>query len=820
MAIKSLFLVPLMVACLNGFSQTRSIPAVKTFNPPKIDGSLDDAAWASAPVATDFIQNFPKAGDPATVRSEVKILYDNSAIYIGAMLYDDPAQIRKQLTARDGEQRTDVDYFSVFFDTYNDNQNGFQFLVTSANVQTDAKLSPNFSGDFGDYGDKTWDAVWESHTKMLDNGWSVEMRIPYFSLRFSKKDMQDWGIQFMRFTRRNNENAFWNFVDPNVNGFVNQFGDLTGIKEIQPPLRLSFSPYLSTGINVSPVAAMNKTEWLKSGGLDLKYGISEAFTLDATIIPDFGQVVSDNVVNNLTPYEIRFDENRQFFTEGTELFNKAGLFYSRRVGERPQKFGTVQSFVQSNTNYEIISNPGVTNLYNAIKFSGRTEDKLGIGFFNAIGQRELAVVRNKTTGMDSSIVTEPLANYNIIVIDQALKHRSYITFTNTNVIREAHNRDANVTALDFSFFDEKNKFNVRGASRLSKIFGASGSDGFSTFLRLGKVSGKVQYSLQNNIISDTYDPNDLGYLSYNNEVSYIGQVSYNQFTPKGKFLTYSYRLSSNYAWLYKPYSFRHLHLRAGGFWVFKNFWDISLSLGSFPFGENDYFVLNTPGRFAKRPSYSYAQIEGSTDSRKKLFFSYEFLKALFHIPEEHNYHILELGLRYRFSNKVTMSISNRNERETDYIVYAGTEMNGEPIISFVDFTDITSVYSGVYNFTPRMNLTMRIRHNWSKVIYKRFANVDANGRDIPRAFIPNQDENVNFFNLDAFFTWDFRLGSRIIFGWKNFLGNEEFVDGSMHKRYLNNLGKTLDLRHGNELTLRFIYFLDYNTLKRKKVSKR
>ena len=187
MASKSLFLVPLMVMSLSGFTQTRNLAALKISSPPKIDGSLDETTWGSAPVARDFIQNFPKAGEPATVRSEVKILYDNSAIYIGAMLYDDPALVRKQLTARDGEQRTDVDYFSVFFDTYNDNQNGFQFLVTSANVQTDARLSANFTGDFGDYGDKTWDAVWESKTKMLGNGWSVEMRIPYFSLRFSKK---------------------------------------------------------------------------------------------------------------------------------------------------------------------------------------------------------------------------------------------------------------------------------------------------------------------------------------------------------------------------------------------------------------------------------------------------------------------------------------------------------------------------------------------------------------------------------------------------------------------------------------------------------
>ena len=818
MLFRALFLVPIMVVSfLHSFGQTKSLPAVKTAHSIKIDGILNDAAWSTSAVATDFIQNFPKAGEQASVKSEVRILYDNTSIYIGALLSDDPSLIRKQLTARDAEQQTDADYFSVFFDTYNDNQNGFQFLVTSANVQTDARLSPNFVGDFGDYGDKTWDAVWESKTSITDQGWIVEMRIPYFSVRFAKRDLQDWGIQFMRFTRRNNENSFWNYVDPNVNGFVNQFGDYTGLKDIQPPLRLSFSPYLSTGINTSPIVTGTKTEWLKSGGMDVKYGLSESFTLDATIIPDFGQVVSDNVVNNLTPYEIRFDENRQFFTEGTELFNKAGLFYSRRVGERPQRFGAVQSFVQNDPKFEIIENPAVTNLYNAIKLSGRTKNKLGIGIFNAIGQRERAILRNVVNKSDSIIVTEPLANYNIVVVDQALKNRSYITFTNTNVIREGLNRDANVSAVDVSFFDKENKFNLRGATRYSKIFGDNGYDGFSTLLRVGKVSGKIQYYLQNSILSDKYDPNDLGILFNNNEVSYGGQMSYNQFTPKGKFLTYNYSVTSRYVWLYRPYSFRYLSATLNGFWVFKNFWDVSLSLGTMPFGENDYFVLNTPARYAKRPAWSWVQLEGSTDSRKKLFFSYEYLQGLFHIPEKHDYHIIELGLRYRFSNKVSMNLTHRNEMETDYIVFAGREINQEPIISFVDFTDITSIYSGIYNFTPRMNLTMRVRHNWSKVIYKRFANVDpANGKDIPRAFIPNQNENVNFFNLDAFFTWDFRLGSRIVIGWKNFLGVEEFVDGAIHRKYLNNLGETLDLRHGNELTLRFIYFIDYNTLKRKR----
>src|SRR5687767_13946031 len=148
---------PLLLLCGSLFSQVRSLQAVKITHPPRIDGSLEDAVWTEIAPVTDFIQNFPEWGKPATHRTDVKIAYDNTAIYVSAYLYDEPSQVRKQLTARDGEQQTDVDYFSVFFDTYHDHQNGFQFLVTSANVQTDARLGPNLGGNFSEYGDKTWD---------------------------------------------------------------------------------------------------------------------------------------------------------------------------------------------------------------------------------------------------------------------------------------------------------------------------------------------------------------------------------------------------------------------------------------------------------------------------------------------------------------------------------------------------------------------------------------------------------------------------------------------------------------------------------------
>ncbi len=816
MLLRKYICIPLLLICGSLFSQVKTLEAIKISQAPKIDGSLDDAAWNNVSPATDFIQNFPSWGQPATQRTTVKIVYDNSAVYIGACLYDDPTLIRKQLTARDDEQQTDVDYFSVFFDTYNDHQNGFQFLVTSANVQTDARLGPNLGGDFGEYGDKTWDAVWESKTSIKPDGWVVEMKIPYISLRFAKREVQDWGIQLLRFMRRTNESDFWNPVDPNVNGFVNQFGAYKNLQNIIPPLRLSFSPYVSTGIRSSPQKNGYLNEWLRNGGMDVKYGINESFTLDATLIPDFGQVVSDNEINNLTPYEVRFQENRPFFTEGTELFNKAGLFYSRRVGAVPSGFYGVQAMVDADPDLEIVKNPATTQLYNAIKFSGRTKKKLGIGIFNAVTAPRHAIVRDTSTGEETRYDTEPLANYNIIVLDQALKGRSYLTLTNTNVLRSGNIRDANVTALDFSFFDKANTYNIKGTGRYSKIFSSDSYEGFNTSLQFGKVSGKIQYNLQGQIKSDRYDPRDLGFLLTPNEIIYNARVSYNQFTETKTFLNYNYSLGAVYRRLYKPNVFNDLTLNASGFWIFKNFWDVEFTLGYLP-DQHDYFVLGAPFKYyARRPAYGYAALEGSTDSRKKLFLSYEFLLADFFNEPNKNYHIVEMGLRYRFSNKFSLELTNRNEGETDYIVSAGEELNGDPIIGFVDFRDITTILSGIYNFTPRINLTLRARHYWSNVAFNRFANVDNEGNAVARPFIPGQDENVNIFNTDAFFTWDVRLGSRLIVGYKNWLGTEETVDGGSHKKYFSNFGQTFKLRHGNEFSIRFIYFLDYNQLKKKK----
>ncbi|HMR91582.1 MAG TPA: DUF5916 domain-containing protein [Chitinophagaceae bacterium] len=797
-------------------AQEKTIRAVKTAQPPRIDGTLDDAAWATAPVAGHFIQNYPNAGQPASQRTEVRLLYDDNAVYVGAYLYDNPALVRRQITARDEEQQKDLDFFSVFFDTYHDSQNGFQFLVTSANVQTDARLSPSYTAGFGEYGDKTWDAVWHSRVGMKSDGWVVEMRIPFFSIRFSKDSIQNWGIQFLRSVRRNNESSFWNPVDPQVNGFVNQFGILQNLVNLRPPLRLSFSPYVSGGVSRIPTAGGHRTEWLKNGGMDVKYGINESFTLDATLVPDFGQVISDNVINNLTPYEVRFVDYRPFFTEGPEIFNKAGLFYSRRIGDIPSGHFAVQQMADANPDMEIIKNPARTQLINAIKLSGRTSKKLGIGVFNAVTAPMHAVVEDKTTGERTRIQTEPLANYNILVLDQALRGRSYVTLTNTNVLRNGSHRDANVTGLNFSLYNKANVYNLRGSFDYSKVFGANPYDGYAASLKAGKVSGLIQYFASSQVRSSDYDPTDLGYITTANEVINNAEIAYRRFTPGKNFINYNYTLRVIHSQLYKPGRFNYISFEGAAFWIFKNFWDVSVSLSYLP-DQHDYYVLGRPfDKYARRPQYGFIELEGSTDSRKRLFASYNFLLADFFKNPEKEYYRISGSVRYRFSNKFSLELSSRYETETDYIISAGRDMANEPRMAFVDFKENESILSGIYNFTPRINLTLRARHYWSHVPVKRVAYIDDKGMPVSPVAVTGNTMNVNYFNTDAFLTWDFRYGSRLIIGYKNWLGENDGVDGLRYKRYFNNLEQQFQLRHGNEVTVRFIYFLDYNQLRRKK----
>ncbi|MBX2935040.1 MAG: carbohydrate binding family 9 domain-containing protein [Ferruginibacter sp.] len=800
-------------------AQVRSLSAVKINTAIKIDGNLDDETWKTINPVSDFITVSPVFGLPSKRKTIVKMAYDNTAIYVCAYMYDNPKNIRKQITARDITDRQDADVFTVGFDTYKDKQNAFVFKVTSANVQADLKISQSGTSNGGVVYDNTWDAVWESKTSVKADGWVAEIKIPLSAIRFSKKNIQDWGINFGRFTRFENENSVWSPIDPNISGELNQWGVWSGLADIKPPVRLSFLPYLSGGIRVSPTAKGDVTEYLKSGGMDVKYGVSESFTLDMTLIPDFAQVQSDNVYLNLSPFQVKFDDYRPFFTEGTELFNKAGLFYSRRIGAQPGKVSEVLNTYGGDSNYQIIKNPGITKLYNATKFSGRTKGNLGIGILNAVSVPMYAKIRDLRNGKDSSILTEPLTNYNIIVLDQALKNRSSVSFTNTNVLRKGNSRNANVSNLSLSMFDKHNKYNYTFTGSYSNIWGKQeNKNGFSTNTGFGKVSGTIQYRADLTVESDKYDPNDLGFLINNNSFKYSGSISYIVNRPTPRFLIHSFNINFTNTYLYKPFVWSDFEINSKAFFLFKNFWDVTFKFVTKPVWTKDYFVHSNAytGYFLRRSPFYYFEISGSTDSRKKLFVNYEIGGAESPLPNDPYWTGL-LGLRYRFSNKLQASASMEIEQDKGNWGYAfKLNPDGSPLISRRNVNTNTFIASAQYNFTSRMNINIRMRHYWSLLKNTNFYNLNADGYWRDTTFFNNENVNFNTFNIDMFYTWDFLPGSRLTLGWKNALGSNVNINAYQNTSYGRNLEKVLTNSHSNEITLKLVYYIDYLNLKRKK----
>ena len=814
---KFLLLPIFLISNILSFAQTKIYEPIKITSSVKVDGKQDEVYWATANKITNFITASPNFGKPPKKETEVKIAYDNTAIYFFAILHDPERNIRKQLSPRDAIDRQDCDIFTIGLDTYQDKQNAFQFQVSSAGVQADAKVS-NANGT-----DKSWDAVWESAVKMEADKWMVEIKIPFSAIRFPKKDVQAWGMQITRSIRSLNETITWSPLNPNVDGTLNQWGTLSNLKSITPPLRLSFLPYLSGGVRNSPTSNGGfTTEYLKSGGMDVKYGINESFTIDMTLIPDFAQVQSDNKFLNLSPFQVRFEDFRPFFTEGTELFNKAGLFYSRRIGAEPTGTQSVLDFARNNNEFKINKNPGITRLYNATKFSGRTKNNIGIAIFNAVTAPMKAKLTNSITKSDTTITTEPLTNYNVIVIDKALKNRSSLTFTNTNVMRNGNNRNANVASVDVELFDKTNKHVLFGSTKVSTIWGkVENYSGYKSEIGTGKVNGKWRWRTALNIESDKYDPNDLGFLLNNNSVEQSGEISINYNLPTKKYLIHNYSLSYNNQYLYKPFKWSTIEIEGKAFFLFKNFWDAQVVINTQPLDFNDFFESRTPGLKLNRFPYLFLGTGGSSDSRKKLYGSW-FIGGAESRVKDDPYYKLDFSSRYRFNDRFQCTISYGREYDKGNWGFSHRDIRStlvagynDPLIAFRTIKTNNLIASALYNFTPRMNWTIRMRHNWTNVENRYFVKLKADGNwdDIP--FAEGRNRNFNVFNVDMFYTWDFKWGSRLTLGWKNALGNNVNLNPYTFKNYTRNLEAIFNNPHSNEVTLKIVYFLDYLDLKKK-----
>lgn len=790
----------------------KELDVVRITERVEVDGILNETFWTTAKIASDFTQHKPVAGAHSLKKTEVKVAYDNQAIYIAGIMYDNIDSMTRTLSQRD--DLGNADWFGVIFDPYNSGTIGFAFLVTSAGVQVDELHQVNNI-------DANWNAVWQSAVTINQDNWTVEIKIPFSALRFPSDAQQTWGINFARNIRRKREESFWNFYDPKGINLISQLGQLKGISDIESPVRLSFTPYLSGYINHN--GAINSTNFTGSGGMDLKYGLNESFTVDMTLIPDFGQVQFDNNVLNLSPFEVRYNERRQFFTEGTELFTKGDLFYSRRIGGTPINYS--DAYVNLDSNEYVESNPGNVRLLNATKLSGRTNYGLGVGLFNGIVAESKAIIRNTVTNERREVITNPFTNYNVFVLDQNLKNNSSVTLVNTSVLREGHTYDANVSLAGFDLYSKEQKYNAYGQFTLSQIYSVDSTDlGHSTYFGIAKSAGQLLWELNYSESSENYNPNDLGYFFFTNQRHFTPSIGYNIYEPFWRL----YRLWSNINLTYSrninPDNFANFFIvgEVGG--TFKNFMTAGIWTQIEPVLTFDYYEPRVAGRF-----YEYPQnfrIGGFISSDYSKPFSLDMEGAFIKFNDEGRYRItLSTSPRIRFSDKLFLILTNyvgydNNDEGAAVTYYFSIPFDDvDPIFGIRNRLTTENIISASYIFNNKMGVTFRLRHYWSKVKYNEFYALDDLGRFKPTNYTgldadnkSLHDNSFDAFTIDLVYRWVFAPGSELSLVWKNsiFASSQE-----INNNYFQNFGALTGNPANNTISLKLLYYLDYWTLRQK-----
>ena len=777
------------------YSQKKKLQAKLTSENIIVDGKMNEEIWISAAVATNFIMFEPDNGKPISVekKTEVKIVYDNDAIYVSALLYDnEPDKIQKELTNRDVFGVSD--HFAIYINGFNDGQQDFRFFVSAAGVQMDCLATEDFE-------DFTWDSIWDSEVVLTEFGWAVEMKIPYAALRFGKSEKQVWGLNFMREIKRDVQKYTWNRVDTQIGAVIPQAGILEGIENIQPPTRLFFIPYTSAYYQQSDIGS----DTTLKAGLDLKYGINDSFTLDAILVPDFGQTKFDNAILNLLPFEQRFEENRPFFTEGTDLFSKGNLLYSRRIGGEPTTVPK-KSEVEEITNY-----PSTVNLINAVKISGRTEKGLGVGFLNAVTEKTQATIFNNNTQEVRKEVIEPLTNYNMIVLDQRFNQNSSVSFVNANTTRNGNFRDANASALVYDLNTKENTYNLYGDFKFTHVNTLKDYNGIKTAVNFEKTSGRYRYLFAGKYISENYDINDLGIVFYTNYHNVEANVSYRILNPTKIFNTLKIEQEFNLelqnttgkvqeSWYKTVVKARSLK---------NDYYELGIVVN--PIETFDFYEPREYGRYVYIPKRvaSYFGFELNRNNELTLDMTVNFNK----FDEEKR---LTYGFyaspKYRFNDKFSLAYA------VEY-----TKMTNDR--GWVDFDDSGIVFAernreilqndltGKYAVNNRMTINLKARYYWSYSKNHEFLTLQNNGYLTANpTYALNKDRNFNSWNFDLSYSWWFAPASEVSVLYRSYgLERASTVEKDLSRNLKNIFNSDLT----NVLSISVRYFIDYNAIKNK-----
>jgi Domain of unknown function (DUF5916)/Carbohydrate family 9 binding domain-like len=777
------------VAEMSAVSISEGVP------PIVLDGDLTDPAWAQAIPISSFVQRDPLEGAPATMRTEVRVAFDATAIYVAVRAFDsDPSGIIGFLTRRDSGSSSD--WIHVLVDSYHDRRTAYQFGVNPVGVKRDTYWFNDSNND------DSWDAVWDVVSKRDAEGWCAEFRIPFSQLRFSGDGDGRLGFAVMRDVARLNETTTWPLLSKNASGFVSSFGDLTGITIGEASKRLELVPYVVGEIGTTPTELgnplQNNPDHDISVGVDLKYAVTPALNLTATVNPDFGQVEADPAVVNLSAFETFFSEKRPFFIEGSGTYQfecrDCSLFYSRRIGRTPR--GTV---TLADGEYSV--QPVQSTILGATKLTGRVRG-FSLGVLAAVTDEEYAQIA--FADRRGRQMVEPGTLYSVSRVRREFSDQSSLGFIFTTTNRSLSESVAFLPESAFTGgidYDWRigtlwglNGYwagsNVSGSPEAieqlqrSTVHSYQRPDaehveldpladtlrGHSGMVSFGKIAGeRTRMNVNVGYKSPGFDVNDLGYQPRADEIPQNSWFQVRWQTP-GKY-TRNINLNFNQ---WSAFNFDGDRLQLGGninaHWDFQNFWEAGFGVNVNARNFDDRLTRGGPGGYNEpgRSSWQYL----NTDNRRVVSFNwnsafggggggrfFELQPAIVIRPMSS--FSTEVGFNYNNNINDSQWVAEVLQPDRTHYVFGRLEQKTHSLTVRVNYT-----------MTPDLSLQIYGQPFVSSghyVGYKELVDGRAEryeDRYAPYAYDGNADFNVLSFRTTNVLRWEYRPGSALFVVWQ------------------------------------------------------
>ncbi len=767
-------------------------------SPPVLDGFLNDSVWQQAQPATGFTQRDPEEGQAASEPTEIRVLYDDDALYFGCMFDDnDPSGIVARLSRRDDE--VESDHASIRIDSYHDHQTGYEFTFNAAGVKVDI-----LQYDDAEKEDASWDAVWDLEVQILPNGWSAEVKIPFRILRYRQQEGEtEWGINFLRYVSRKKESTRWAFTPKSQSGFISRFGHLVGLENLPEPRQLELLPFTLARQRYQPARSSQDRIAAFSGnaGLDMKYSISRSFTLDATINPDFGQVEADPAVLNLTTFETFYPEKRPFFIEGTQILRFTtfggdlgpGMFYSRRIGRAINP-----SEVRTPAGGKVEDLPQNTTILGAAKVNGKTEGGFSLGVLQAVTQKEVATVIDSLGGRGDQTL-EPLASYSVIRLKQDVLSNSNVGAILTTVLRDG--REPGVTnGYDWLLRLDDNRYLFEGffAHTHTTRFGERirGSAGRFNFSRV--AAEHWLWGIGARYASRRYDINDLGFFFRPDGYTGLASLSYKEDQPAAVVRRHYTSLGyTDFSSMDGINLLRQLQVQTSV--LFTNYWEVSGS-ALVDAGRFDDRETRGNGLYSK-PVNGSAQLSVESDSRENIVgeISYRFGWD----EKRKRQQGIDVELIFKPMTWMEWQIHSTYEtvRNQEAWVFnnGGSSIFADRGTNVVDF-----VVRNTITFTRDLTLQFYAQVFLAKGRYENYRSLSGTSDFSPLLSVFDNNFNEQSLNTNLVLRWEYLPGSTLFLVWS------QARDGE-HQEYFTSLrkdfGDTFRIPPSNVILLKVSYWL-------------